>query len=230
MVKNPSRSILIFLAVYCLGAVSLWLSPQMGLADLLDDVEEDSAKPDPGERRPSTLQNLDDGATKAPSPLPSGQLSPVKPSNERTAPKRSRQGSGKPGIVKFWSESASGDRSVLVLDENVVVTQDDIRLEADKATIYLEQGSKEVKEVHAVGSVKFSRKDPETGDPIRAEGREAVFNNKKRVVVMKGEPVLYRGKDVVRGKVIYYDLKNGWVKADRVEGVVQPAQSKAGEK
>jgi lipopolysaccharide transport protein LptA len=115
-----------------------------------------------------------------------------------------------------------------MLEEDVVVTQDDIRLEADKATIFFEPKSREVREVHAVGSVRFSRVDPDTGQPIKAEGREAIFSNSKRLITMKGEPVMYRGDDVVRGKVIYYDLKNGWVKADRVEGVVQPATKKTG--
>jgi lipopolysaccharide transport protein LptA len=116
-----------------------------------------------------------------------------------------------------------------MLEEDVVVTQDDIRLEADKATIFFEPKSRDVREVHAVGSVRFSRVDPDTGQPIRAEGREAIFSNSKRLITMKGEPVLHRGEDVVRGKVIYYDLKNGWVKADRVEGVVQPAARKTGQ-
>jgi lipopolysaccharide transport protein LptA len=145
---------------------------------------------------------------------------------------KSKAKPAKAGVVKFWSKSLSGfrDQGSLILEEDVVVTQDDVRLEADKATIFFEKGSNDVSEVHAVGAVKFSRTDPDTGQPIRAEGKEAVFNNSKRNVVMKGQPVLYRGEDVVRGKVIYYDLTNGWVKADRVEGVVQPAIKKAGSK
>ena len=149
-----------------------------------------------------------------------------------TKPARPRSKNSKLGVVKFWSKSLSGfrDQGSLALEEDVVVTQDDIRLEADKATIFFEKGSNDVREVHAVGAVKFLRTDPETGQPIRAEGKEAVFNNAKRIVTMKGEPVLHRGDDTVRGKVIYYDLTNGWVKADRVEGVVQPANKKAGSK
>lgn len=143
---------------------------------------------------------------------------------------KSKSKSTKVGVVKFWSKTLSGLRSpgTLMLEEDVVVTQDDIRLEADKATIFFEPKSRDVREVHAVGSVRFSRTDPDTGQPIRAEGREAIFSNAKRLITMKGEPVLHRGEDVVRGKIIYYDLKNGWVKADRVEGVVQPATKKMG--
>ena len=152
------------------------------------------------------------------------------PSGDQKAAAKARTKQSKAGIVKFWSRSLSGfrDQGSVILEEDVVVTQDDIRLEADKATIFFESKSHDVKEVHAIGSVKFSRIDPDTRQPIRAEGREAVFSNAKRMVTMKGEPVLHRGDDVVRGKVIYYDLNNGWVKADRVEGVVQPATKKTG--
>lgn len=156
---------------------------------------------------------------------------PVKPAPDDNKPAPKSKGkAGKAGVVKFWSKSLSGLKNpgTLMLEENVVVTQDDVRLEADKATIFFESKSRDVREVHAVGSVKFTRTDPDTGLPVRAEGREAIFNNSKRLVTMKGEPVLYRGEDVVRGKIIYYDLQNGWVKADRVEGVVQPSTKKPG--
>lgn len=196
-------------------------------ADLLDDVEEDGSPAE--KKKPSALEGSDEEKAKPAAPAPQKPVT-TKPSGEPRQNQKQKSGVGKVGMVKFWSKSLSGfkDKGSLILEEDVVVTQDDIRLEADKATIYFEQGGKDVREVHAVGSVKFSRTDPDTGEPIRAEGKEAFFSNAKRSVVLKGEPVLHRGSDIVRGKAIYYDLKNGWVKADRVEGVVQPANKKAG--
>lgn len=198
-------------------------------AELLDETEEEVK---PLTKQPTSSLEGVDGQKAKPSPSTESKQTGAKTTGEQRPSSKSRQKSGKVGVVKFWSKSLSGfrDQGSIILEEDVVVTQDDIRLEADKATIFFEQGGKDVKEVHAVGSVRFSRTDPDTGDPIRAEGREAIFSNAKRNVVMKGEPVLHRGDDVVRGKVIYYDLKNGWVKADRVEGVVQPAAKKAGTK
>ena len=154
------------------------------------------------------------------------------PAEQRPGQKPVKTRPVRAGMVKFWSKSLSGfrDQGSLSLEEDVVVTQDDIRIEADKATIFFERTTNEVKEVHAVGSVRFQRVDPESGQPIRAEGKEAIFDNAKRMVTMKGEPILYRGEDVVRGKVIYYNLTTGWVKADRVEGVMQPAVKKTGSK
>jgi lipopolysaccharide transport protein LptA len=181
---------------------------------------------DEGRIKPSANSTVNAGGN--PSANPSGPQN--WPAGDQKSAGKSRAKQSKAGIVKFWSRSLSGfrDQGSVILEEDVVVTQDDIRLEADKATIFFQSKSHDVKEVHAIGSVKFSRTDPDTGQPIRAEGREAIFSNAKRLVTMKGEPVLHRGDDVVRGKVIYYDLNNGWVKADRVEGVVQPATTKKG--
>ena len=212
----------IFLIIFL---VTTMLVSEKICAELVDEAEEEKSMA-PKSKSP-LIQQTDELKTK---PQQSPQAPIQRPVVEPRPTTRPKGKTVKVGVVKFWSKSLSGfgEKDTLILEEDVVVTQDDIRLEADKATIYFEQGGKDVKEVHAVGAVKFSRVDPETGQPIRAEGKEAIFNNAKRNVVMKGDPVLKRGDDVVRGKVIHYDLTNGWVKADRVEGVVQPATKKAG--
>lgn len=212
-------------------SVVLWVAliwPGVLVADL-DESEEESSSPS-GKTTSPLIQRPEDLKQN-----PAQQTTQPSINKPQVEPRPAQKPRGKPakaGVVKFWSKSLSGFREggTLILEEDVVVTQDDIRIEADKATIFFEQGGKDVKEVHAVGSVKFSRTDPETGQPIRAEGKEAIFYNAKRNVVLKGDPILNRGDDVVRGKVIYYDLTNGWVKADRVEGIVQPAAKKAGSK
>ena len=211
----PKLQIITFLFTVATGSVR---------AELTEDFEE--IKESPAKNPATGPISPDDSKTK------SGRQTSQPGQNAKKQPSKSKTKSANVGIVKFWSKSLSGfrDQGSLMLEEDVVVTQDDIRLEADKATIFFERGSNDVSEVHAVGSVKFSRNDPESGQPIKAEGKEAVFSNAKRTVALKGQPVLYRGEDVVRGKVIYYDLTNGWVKADRVEGVVQPAVKKAGAK
>jgi len=210
----------------------LWIESPQVKAELIEEVEDFKEPPielkppgKPPQIEPARQSSEEQKSKETVTPS-SGRPS----TNELKPPPKVKGKNAKVGVVKFWSKSLSGLRNpgALMLEEDVVVTQDDIRLEADKATIFFEPKSREVREVHAVGAVRFSRTDPDTGQPIRAEGREAVFDNAKRLVTMKGEPILHRGDDVVRGKVIYYDLKNGWVKADRVEGVVQPASKKAG--
>jgi lipopolysaccharide transport protein LptA len=209
------------------AAFSFLLSISQNLqAELIDDIDDVPAMP---LSKPPALDREKVG--RPPVQVAPARIAPNTPLQDEPESKsknRTKIKTSKAGTVKFWSKSLSGLRSPgsLMLEEDVVVTQDDIRLEADKATIYFEPKSRDVQEVHAVGSVRFSRIDPDTGQPIKAEGREAIFSNSKRLITMKGDPVLHRGEDVVRGKVIYYDLKNGWVKADRVEGVVQPATKK----
>ena len=219
----------------CLITAWFWMTVPLR-AELIEDVDDFSPTPISKPTSPNLEMNKEKPEVAFPeAPAPKSMPNPSsvpsrQESQEAKISSRPRSKSAKVGVVKFWSKSLSGLRNPgsLMLEEDVVVTQDDIRLEADKATIFFEPKSREVREVHAVGSVRFSRVDPDTGQPIKAEGREAIFSNSKRLITMKGEPVMYRGDDVVRGKVIYYDLKNGWVKADRVEGVVQPATKKTG--
>jgi len=223
------------LNLICLITAWFWLTAPLR-AELIEDVDDFSSTPISKPTGPNIETNKEKPEAAFPEgPAPKSMANPSsvpsrQESQEAKISSRPRAKNAKVGVVKFWSKSLSGLRNPgsLMLEEDVVVTQDDIRLEADKATIFFEPKSREVREVHAVGSVRFSRVDPDTGQPIKAEGREAIFSNSKRLITMKGEPVMYRGDDVVRGKVIYYDLKNGWVKADRVEGVVQPATKKPG--
>lgn len=220
-------------------------------ADLIDDPEEDLSAPsaplkDPPPASPPGLIHDDDGLTpKAPtkqktdpsatsssaSPVPKGAADGKpsehpKKSDHSDKPERNRNADAP---INFESDELSGDRDggTLVLDKNVVVTQDDLKIMADKATMTMEKATNEVVEVVAVGNVRFYRKDPDLKQMVTATSKEAVFHNAKRTVVLKGDPKMVRGTDVVRGKQIIYDLNTGWVKATRVEGVVQPAKTEA---
>jgi lipopolysaccharide transport protein LptA len=129
--------------------------------------------------------------------------------------------------VSFQSQGASGDKAggILILEKDVVVTQNDLKITADKATITINKATNEVKTVYAVGNVHFFRKDPETGLPVTSNSHEAEFDNLNRTIVLKGDPKMMRGTDIVKGKQIIYDLNTGWVKATRVMGVVQPKKT-----
>lgn len=218
-----------FVAVLLLGTV-----PQ-AYSDLQDDpVEEPSpSAKEPGKVPSSGLIHDESERKQQNSPKQKSEDKPeIKkaPKPEKTTDKSSSQSSGSSANantpIKYSSERLAGQKQggVVVLEENVVVTQADMRIEADKATIHFDQATNEVIDCVAIGNVKFFRKDPETGSPVTADGREAVFNNRERTVTLKGDPKLVRGGDVVRGRQIIYDLTSGWVKADRVEGVVQPSK------
>lgn len=106
-----------------------------------------------------------------------------------------------------------------------MVTQGDLRIEADKAAVHFDQKTEEVSRVVATGNVKIFRVDPDTQQKVRAESNEVLFDNMQRKVTLKGNARLWRGPDLVRGKQITYELDSGWIKADRVEGIVQPGEA-----
>lgn len=139
-----------------------------------------------------------------------------------------RSKSVKRAPVQFESKSlqAMKDQSRVVLKEDVLITQGDFRLQADEATIYFDQKTREAMKVIASGRVKAFKSDTELKQRVKAECNEAVFYNQERKMVLRGNAKLWRGEDLVRGKQITYELDTGWIKADRVEGVVQPGGKK----
>jgi lipopolysaccharide transport protein LptA len=197
---------------------------EAAFADLVDEVEdlERQSRPD-----------------KQPAPVPSPADSrgeKDKPAGGESEPAPSTPGKPRKGVkgksdrppVQFESRSLQGmkDQGRVILKDDVIVTQGDFRIESDEATIIFENKSKEVTKVLASGRVKISRAAPEIKDRIKAECNEAVFHNVDRKVVLKGNARLWRAEDLVRGKQITYELDTGWIKADRVEGVVQPGKER----
>ncbi len=170
-----------------------------------------------------------------PSPKPD-QNTEAKPGNKRTSKIKNKKStntkSSEAQPVTFESKSLKGTRSegTIFLQDDVVVTQGDMRMESTQATIYFHPTSNEVKQINASGKVKFFKKNHETGQIIKADAREAVFYNADQKVLLRGEPKIWRGDDLMTGKQISYDLKSGWIKADRVEGIVQPGNQETSEK
>ena len=125
--------------------------------------------------------------------------------------------------VHFESDGARGirDKGKFELIDNVIVTQGTMRMEADKATVFVDTETNDVKTVHAVGKVKLFQEDAETGERLKAFGDEMVFDNIKRTVILSGNARLWRGPSLVKGKQITYELDTGWIYADRVVGELQ---------
>ena len=203
-------------------------------ADLYDEVEDiDKVKPntkEPVNPSPSPTATLK-------RPVENDRQSTPAPTqtNPESADTKNPQPKGKPASanekrepVYFESVGLEGMRSqgLIKLLEKVIVTQGDMRLEADRATVHFDKKTEEVSKVVATGNVKLLRTDPETRQKVRAESNEVLFDNLERKLTLKGNAKLWRGGDLVRGKQIVYELDTGWIKADRVEGIVQPAAEK----
>lgn len=206
-------------------ALSVLLAVQPAVADLVEEVEDLDRQPE-GAQQPSPAATE---AAKPPRPTGNepGVPAPKGQEKDKSKPKGPRRKAAR-APIQFESKAlqAMKDQNKVMLKEDVIVTQGDFRLEADEATIYFDPGTREANKVIAVGRVKAFKSDPELKQRVKAECNEAVFHNQERKMVLRGNAKLWRGDDLVRGKQITYELDTGWIKADRVEGVVQPGGKK----
>ena len=127
--------------------------------------------------------------------------------------------------VHFESKGLKGlrEKGMVELVDDVIVTQADLKLEAQHAQVFFDEASKDVLKVIADGNVKIYGVDENSGEKFKAFGNQAVFLNKDRIVVLEGNARLWRGEDsVIRSKKITYEMETGWIKADRVAGELVP--------
>ncbi len=108
------------------------------------------------------------------------------------------------------------------IHRNVVVTQGDLRLEADFAEVLYDQTTKEVNRVIAKGHVKMKKKGVLPDQNAEAKCGIAEFDVKGQRVVMKEDAELLRDGDILKGSVINYNLKTGWATVSKVKGLVKP--------
>ena len=150
-------------------------------------------------------------------------------------PPKSAEKSGKPGEaagkksaakspVHFESNGLKGlrEKGMVELVQQVIVTQEDMKLESDLAQVFFDETSHEVVKVLAQGRVRINGIDQNSGEKFRALADKAVFLNSERTIVLDGNAKLWRGDDsVIRSRKITYEMGTGWIRADRVAGEVQ---------
>jgi len=217
------------LARFLLGC-SFGLSSQSALADLLDlpePLESPAAKPESAPKEPTVSPPA--------SPSPSMRTPPPrKPPPPRKNPGQKQPHGAATGgrsspktnaEIRFSSDGLSGNRETgqIRLLQNVVVTQADLELKSDNADVFFVKGSNEVARVVASGGVQILKQDVGTGQKLRASGLSAEFFNSEQKILLRGKPAeVFRGDEIIRGRQFTYDLTTGWIKADTVEGVLQP--------
>ena len=96
---------------------------------------------------------------------------------------------------------------------SVIAKQEDLFIFADTVEAYMSEDTNEIEKAIAKGNVKIVKQDR------TATCREAIFENAKGEITLKGDVVVYQGKDKLSGDVIIY-----YVNADRV--VVQADKDK----
>jgi lipopolysaccharide export system protein LptA len=126
--------------------------------------------------------------------------------------------------IKLKSKGAKANRQqgLIELVRDVVITQGPLELKSDKAKIFSDQVTKEVIKADVTGNVQINRKANAKDDQISAKADHALFLNKKRVVIMRGNASLLKDGTLLKGRKITYDLKTGWINLEGAEGVMQP--------
>lgn len=123
----------------------------------------------------------------------------------------------------------SKDRSMVVLQKDVVITQDDMRLESEEAKITLQpSGAAEsgVKNALLSGGVSISRYSADPSERMNAKSEKAVFDNLAQTVALEGNARLWRDGNLIKGDRIVYEVTSGMIKVDKAQGVVQPERMK----
>ena len=104
---------------------------------------------------------------------------------------------------------------------SVTAKQEDLSISADTVEAYMSKDTNEIEKAIAKGNVKIVKQDR------TATCREALFENTKGEITLKGDVVVYQGKDKLSGDVIIYYVNTDKVvvQADKGKGArltVQP--------
>jgi len=95
----------------------------------------------------------------------------------------------------------------------VIAKQEDLFIFSDTIEAYMDEATNEIEKAHAKGNVKIVKKER------TATSNEAVFDNKKGEIVLKGNVVVFSGPDKLTGDLVTY-----YINEDRV--VVQGEKEK----
>ena len=126
--------------------------------------------------------------------------------------------------IKLKSDGLKGNKSTghVQLKQNVKITQGDLEITCNEASIFFGKAKDEIEKVIASGKVKMKKIDEATSSRISASSRRMIYEHKKGVVTMKGNVTILRGSDVIKGKVLVYDINTGWISGKEVDGMLQP--------
>jgi lipopolysaccharide transport protein LptA len=214
------------LHVLAIAALFLWYPQAKGD---LDDFDQSSPKPKSSAIPEEFEPNLGAPISK-PTPLPSPKpVMSVSPTPSPIGKKTPNQNAPKHDTklpINWTAKGMMGSRLAKYVDllDEVIVTQGDIKMEADKAKVHFGAGD-EVTKVVATGNVKVTKAADLPEDRMSARGNEAIFDNRQRTVTMIGRAAMWRGSDVVRAKQITYFVDTGLFRIDSGEGVVRPQSS-----
>lgn len=139
------------------------------------------------------------------------------------APPAKEMRSTQPITIKSNELSTDSKGRTATFTGKVTARQGDLTIYSDRLVVHYREGGGEVDKVEAFGSVRIVQQDR------LATAREGVYFNLEQKIVLTGEPKVFRGDDVVSGKVItyYVDEEKSVVTGGpdaRVEAVIHPKE------
>lgn len=124
--------------------------------------------------------------------------------------------------VDSRSLEARGTEGVVVFEGNVVARQGELTLQADRVEVKIDPDTREIRSVEARGAVRIQKED------VVASGREATYDAVTGVVVLTGDPKVWRGRDVVAGEKITLYLAENRSTVEGARAVLFPGRTEGG--
>lgn len=125
------------------------------------------------------------------------------------------------------SQSLDMEKNVLVLTDNVMITQGSIKINAAKVTITREEGKKE--SFDAQGSPVHFQQKLDNGKPVQGKANQVQYDLGTEFLVLIGNAELKQLDSFIQAERITYDVKKQQLKASsggkgRVKTVLLPTQ------
>ncbi len=128
-------------------------------------------------------------------------------------------GGREPLRVDADSLEIRGAEHLVLFRGHVRAVQGEMELEADALEVRLDPGTRDVRQAVARGSVRIRKGE------VLASGERARYDADRGVVVLEGEPRVWRGKDVVAGRRIILYLAEDRTVVEGARAVLYPGKA-----
>ncbi len=108
-----------------------------------------------------------------------------------------------------------------LFEERVVVLDASMRLESDKLWVIMDQTSQQITSAKAVGSVKITEKERV------ATGDQAEYNAREGKLVLTGNAMVQRGREVLQGTKITFWRGDNRIECERPKMILFPEKGQS---
>lgn len=114
------------------------------------------------------------------------------------------------------------EKGILTLVKNVILSQDDTTMWADRAELIAPPNTTQWEKAIAKGNVKIKKKKTPSSPEIQAEANEIDYDIERKIIVLKGNPKIWRGQEIQQGEIMELNVTTGRFKTLRPKGVFDP--------